>query len=69
MPVLPLDFGDIADRDVTDPDPGVLFDVGDVGQLGLDGLGARTAAVGARQRDRVQSPPATAGQASHGENH
>ena len=53
MPALALDLGHVADGDVTDPDPGVLFDVVHVGHLRLDGERAG-AALGARQRKRVQ---------------
>ena len=55
MPALAFDLGDVADRDVADADPGVSLDVVDVGQLRLDGVGARAAALGARQRQASSS--------------
>ena len=57
VPALAFDLGDGADVDVADPDARVRFDVVHVGQLRLDGERAGTAALGARQRQRVQPLP------------
>ena len=66
VPALALDLGDVADRHVTDADPGILLDVGDVGQLGLDLVGAGAAPLGPGKRQRVHASPAAAGCDGHG---
>ena len=62
MPALQFDVGHVADGDIVDPDPGILFKVLHVGHLRLDGVGARAAAFGARQRERVRAVETAAGQ-------
>ncbi len=48
MPPLHVDLRHVADGDVTHADPRIGLQVGDVGQLGLDGERIRPAAGGAR---------------------
>src|ERR1700752_4342293 len=65
MPALALDFCHMADRHVCDPHPRVRLNVVDIGYLRLDHEGARSVALGAGQRQRIQPAPAAAGYPGH----
>ena len=58
VPGLTFDMGDVSHRDVPDPDPRILLQVGHIGKLYLDGERSGASSSGSRQWQRVQAPPA-----------
>ncbi|GCB00671.1 hypothetical protein NCCNTM_43050 [Mycolicibacterium sp. NCC-Tsukiji] len=60
VPTLPLDLGDRADRDVGNPDPRILLQVGDIRHLRLDLERSGPTALGTGQRQAVGAAPVRA---------